>query len=1331
MNFHFEYKHKMHERTVIFKTLYWNAEERDNKIRIHIGGIQQDSKTVHVIVGEFLPFVYVELPKRITWTTKKIETLVNYLKNTMKENGPVNYFTCEKNKMYCNVQANCLCLMFPNQKATSFLAKRFHESKGIFIEGIGAFKPMDFLVHEQMIDPIVKLTATKNLQLASWVSVKETILPEDLDEDGIPLPEEDRKYSSADIDMYCNWNDIIPYDFGRVVPTYPKFMSFDLECYSKNHNSKIPDPNIPENYIFSIAYVCGRFGRPNDPYKKVLITLFDPHDIEDTEVVRCRDEKELLIKFTASIVKEDPDVFLSYNGMKFDWNYIITRAEILGIYPYVAEFSRIYREKAELKTVSWSSSAYGDQEFRYFDARGRTNIDVILEVERNFKLPKYSLEYVSTHFLGEHKDDVSHRQLFILVQLTEELLPLLKEDCGTTTSVSNSKRTIEFYHTECKKIMNARFCTGEVKDLRDNFLNSKSVFEMKEIVREALTITGRYNVQDCILPIRLADKLKLLISMEETANITNVPISYLHTRGQGIKVLSQIYRSTITRNIIIPYHPRTSKENYEKYQGAIVQEAHPGYYENVACLDFSSLYPSCMIALNICYTTFVDPKDTSVPDEECNVLEFEDHIGCEHDPQKRKKKAADILCKKHRYRFRKMKLLDDGTREGEGIMPMIERNLLANRKIVKKEMERLECIYKVATGKADEEDIEDFRKAGIDIEAAQALTEDEKEVMKMSIQVLDAKQLAIKVAANSCYGILGSQGGHIPLVEGAASVTATGRDLITKANEFIVKNFAPAKVIYGDTDSTMVRFGDLNVPDSYSMGDKASRETSHYLKCYMMNFDSTRKFFDSVTNAEYTIEKFPRKKESIAALSSEDRILIYRYDALPIKLEFENLYGQYFLLTKKRYVARVFNREGKITKETKKGVVLARRDNSQFLRDSYKKLIEAVMEKKSEGDLKYEIYDRVNKLFSRQIPDSHFIIYVGISTVINYAKKKEIARAGGDTVKVYIDEEGKPFEPNGPLDSRLVYMNRPQVSLALKLLRRGDEVPANTRLEFVYIENKEAETQGDKAEDYTFFKENKMSHNLKIDRLFYIEKQLSKPVTELLNVKFSGEIVPYIPLQDHFNILIRRLNDLQLSRVMRCKTFIKEVRVNNDKDVIDYAFSNFEAQYNFILQSMRDFDKGEVNEIDGSKHHELKQVCLQLKSCKVLDALCDKFKVKKRTMPKPVGTIDKLRVKTDARGETQVMFIDPDHSVPYGTVGVLKDLQEVEKNNTLVIKKGAKKFDYFYTVFIPSTNETVTGVNRKSITTFSRKDANFMEDLYNARENYIKVLDEFLTIIYS
>jgi DNA polymerase delta subunit 1 len=45
----------------------------------------------------------------------------------------------------------------------------------------------------------------------------------------------------------------------------------------------------------------------------------------------------------------------------------------------------------------------------------------------------------------------------------------------------------------------------------------------------------------------------------------------------------------------------------EAYEGATVIEPSKGYYDvPIATLDFSSLYPSIMMAHNLCYTTLLD-----------------------------------------------------------------------------------------------------------------------------------------------------------------------------------------------------------------------------------------------------------------------------------------------------------------------------------------------------------------------------------------------------------------------------------------------------------------------------------------------------------------------------------------------------------------------------------------------------------------------------------------------------------------------------------------------------------------------------------------------------
>jgi len=51
------------------------------------------------------------------------------------------------------------------------------------------------------------------------------------------------------------------------------------------------------------------------------------------------------------------------------------------------------------------------------------------------------------------------------------------------------------------------------------------------------------------------------------------------------------------------HHGQASSEQYE---GATVIEPIRGYYTDpIATLDFSSLYPSIMIAHNLCYTTLL------------------------------------------------------------------------------------------------------------------------------------------------------------------------------------------------------------------------------------------------------------------------------------------------------------------------------------------------------------------------------------------------------------------------------------------------------------------------------------------------------------------------------------------------------------------------------------------------------------------------------------------------------------------------------------------------------------------------------------------------------
>ena len=51
-----------------------------------------------------------------------------------------------------------------------------------------------------------------------------------------------------------------------------------------------------------------------------------------------------------------------------------------------------------------------------------------------------------------------------------------------------------------------------------------------------------YCLKDALLPLRLLEKLMCVINYMEMSRVTGVPFSYLLSRGQQIKVVSQLMR---------------------------------------------------------------------------------------------------------------------------------------------------------------------------------------------------------------------------------------------------------------------------------------------------------------------------------------------------------------------------------------------------------------------------------------------------------------------------------------------------------------------------------------------------------------------------------------------------------------------------------------------------------------------------------------------------------------------------------------------------------------------------------------------------------------------
>ena len=343
-----------------------------------------------------------------------------------------------------------------------------------------------------------------------------------------------------------------------------------------------------------------------------------------------------------------------------------------------------------------------------------------------------------------------------------------------------------------------------------------------------------YCLKDAYLPQRLMDKLSCLENYTEMARVTGVPFNYLLARGQQVKFVSQLFRKALEQKLVIP-NLRTDPSD-EQYEGATVIEPTRGYYNvPIATLDFASLYPSIIQAHNLCYTTLLKKQTINA----LNLVKDEDYIVTPN---------GDMFCT---------------VKQRKGLLSQILDELLTARKQAKRELAK---------------ETDPFKKA-----------------------VLNGRQLALKISANSVYGLTGATVGKLPCLPIASSTTSYGRQMIEKTKEEVQAKYTiangyshDAQVIYGDTDSVMVKFGVKDLAEAMKLGEEA---------------------------AAYVSSKFIK----------------------PIKLEFEKVYFPYLLINKKRYAGLYWTNPDKYDKMDTKGIETVRRDNCRLVQNVIETVLRMIL----------------------------------------------------------------------------------------------------------------------------------------------------------------------------------------------------------------------------------------------------------------------------------------------------------------------------------------------------------------------------------------------------
>jgi DNA polymerase delta subunit 1 len=455
-----------------------------------------------------------------------------------------------------------------------------------------------------------------------------------------------------------------------------KVLSFDIECYSSS--GAFPNPENLKDEIIQIGSGIKRFG--TDETKKVVVVLgeCDPVDNGHKDSVKI-----ISCKTELELIEKWVDLIVAEDpdlliGYNIDsFDWLYIWKRQEG-HDLIGRLSRLEHVPSDYHETKMESNAYGTNIFNYITTPGINQIDLLHWFRKNTKLDSYKLDFVSEKFLNEKKRPIGHKEIF---------------EMGGPFGTSKSRSVI------------ADYCA-----------------------------------QDTVLPIKLMEDRCMLTNLIEMSKVTCVPITWLITRGQQIKVYSQLQKELKKQGFLFPELSDNNKSK-EKFIGATVLDPKRGYYDHpVSGLDFKSLYPSIMIAHNLCVTTWVrDQKYNNLPNVEYSRFQWGD--GCD-------------------YTF---------VQSSEGIIPGILKRLWGERNKTKKEMKN------------------------------------EKDPKMKAI--LDGKQLAIKEAMNSIYGVCGSSVGYVPCKPIASTVTFVGRNMINHSKECAEKwyngstesNGVIAEILYGDS----------------------------------------------------------------------------------------------------------------------------------------------------------------------------------------------------------------------------------------------------------------------------------------------------------------------------------------------------------------------------------------------------------------------------------------------------------------------------------------------------------------------------------------------------
>ncbi len=884
-----------HGKAVKFQITSWNWIDKfdefanETRFEIQLFGVTKQGYSVGANVIDFKPYFYIKVDD--DWTDSDVRSFVNVINDKVwhkRKDDLIGHTLLKRKDLYG----------FTNDKLFKYVKlifKNYEAMKKYSYVFKNEINGKLYKVYEANIEPMLRFGHVNEIRFSGWVSIKKYSI----------LNKEFR--TQLEIEASCD--NVISIKNDAIAPLL--VAAFDIECTSVD--GSFPNPKRKDDKIIQIGTTVHRYGDKECCIRHIT-TLKKCDEIKGTVVESYEDERDVLLSWTRFIQKLDPDIIVGYNIWGFDEYFIYKRAKLLKCDGRFSKLGRMTNIDDIFIRKPLNSGAMGDNFLKYFNIIGRVQIDLMKFVQREHKLDNYKLDTVAEHFMGQKKIDLSPKQLF------------------------------------------ANFKDGNINKI---------------------TEIAEYCLKDCELCNYLTIKLDIIPNNIGMSNVCNVPLEYLFMKGQSVKGFSLVAKYCRADGILIPVVRKKSnkpfknpkngssdedendepeekneedEEDDDGYEGALVLTPKSGvYYEPIITVDYNSLYPSAAIAENISHDTIVTVDENGnyekLDDYNYNTITFDltkkvVDYGKNGKPKKKKKKIkiGTKVC-----------VFAEKKNGEKGIIPKILAMLLKARKDTRKKMEYKTFVLKngmktqgfVLEGSRFEIlNVDTGERTIIKMEDVESI---ENTFDSFQLGVLNGLQLAYKITANSIYGLLGASVSPIYFQDLAASITAAGRGRLMFAKTEIEKRFLYADCIYGDTDSCFINVK-KHVEHTYSI--KLGNDNEVQFMEYVWKVgELMAKHVNDNNRKGYTIE-------------------------------LEKAFYPFVLFTAKRYIGNKYSTPKDMSKFKMDymGIALKRRDSCKIVKDIYMGVMKIILNDKNTQQAVLYYKKRLEELFSGKVPLDKFVV---------------------------------------------------------------------------------------------------------------------------------------------------------------------------------------------------------------------------------------------------------------------------------------------------------------------------------------------------------------------